>query len=118
MPPVNRNKPIRAESSESRYTLVEFMREFPDDATCLEWLWRNRYSPDGVHADCPKCEAVLAELKCRHRKVTRLSLEKLSKGEEPDVDAMAHLALTGGAAPLVFIDGRFLEPEEVEALAG
>jgi transposase-like protein len=57
MPPVNRNKPIRAESSESRYTLVDFMREFPDDATCLEWLWRNRYSPDGVHADCPKCEA-------------------------------------------------------------
>jgi len=56
MPPVNRNKPIRAESSESRYTLVDFMREFPDDATCLEWLWRNRYSPDGVHADCPKCE--------------------------------------------------------------
>jgi transposase-like protein len=34
---------------------MEFMREFPDDATCLEWLWRNRYSPDGVHADCPKC---------------------------------------------------------------
>jgi transposase-like protein len=57
MPPVNRNKPIRAESSESRYTLVDFMREFPDDATCLEWLWRNRYSPDGVHTDCPKCEA-------------------------------------------------------------
>jgi transposase len=57
MPPVNRNKPIRAESSESRYTLVEFMREFPDDATCLEWLWRNRYSPDGIHAECPKCEA-------------------------------------------------------------
>jgi transposase-like protein len=35
---------------------MEFMDEFPDDATCLEWLWRNRYSPDGVHADCPKCE--------------------------------------------------------------
>jgi transposase-like protein len=35
---------------------MEFMREFPDDATCLEWLWRNRYSPDGEHAHCPKCE--------------------------------------------------------------
>ena len=57
MPPVNRNKPIRAESSESRYSLMEFMREFPDDATCLEWLWRNRYSPDGDHAHCPKCDA-------------------------------------------------------------
>jgi hypothetical protein len=66
--------------------------------------------------DCPKCDAVVAELKRRHRKVTRLSLEKLSKGEEPDVDAMAHLVLTGGAAPIVFVDGRFMEPEDVEAL--
>jgi transposase-like protein len=35
---------------------MEFMRDFPDDATCLEWLWRTRYAPDGQHADCPKCE--------------------------------------------------------------
>jgi transposase len=56
MPPVNRNKPIRAESSDSQYSLMEFMREYPNDATCLEWLWRNRYSPDGEHAYCPKCE--------------------------------------------------------------
>ncbi|MGZ4406747.1 MAG: IS1595 family transposase [Gaiellaceae bacterium] len=34
---------------------MEFMREFPDDAACLEWLWRNRFSEDGEHADCPKC---------------------------------------------------------------
>src|SRR3990172_8424475 len=57
MPPANRNKPIRAESSDSRYTLMDFMREFPDDATCLEWLWRNRYSPDGEHAHCLKCDS-------------------------------------------------------------
>ena len=56
MPPVNRNKPIRAKSSESQYSLMEFMQEFPDDATCLEWLWRNRHSPDGEHAYCPKCD--------------------------------------------------------------
>ena len=37
--------------------LMEFMREFPDDAACLEWLWRNRYSPDGEQALCPKCDA-------------------------------------------------------------
>jgi hypothetical protein len=66
--------------------------------------------------DCPKCEAVLDELKRRHRKITRLSLEKLARGDEPDVDAMAHLAMSGGAAPLVFVDGRFLEPEEIDAL--
>ena len=55
MPPVNRNQPVRAASSESQYSLMEFMREYPDDATCLEALWRRRYSEDGVHADCPKC---------------------------------------------------------------
>jgi transposase len=57
MPPVNRNNPINAKSSDSRYTLMDFMREFPDDATCLEWLWRTRFSPDGEHAHCPKCDA-------------------------------------------------------------
>jgi transposase-like protein len=57
MPPVNRNQPVRAQSSESEYTLMEFMREFPDDATCLEWMWRHRHAPDGTHAHCPKCNA-------------------------------------------------------------
>src|SRR5438045_1160934 len=49
----DRNNPRKAASSDSRYSLMEFMREFPDDATCLEHLWRARYSPDGVHAYCP-----------------------------------------------------------------
>jgi transposase-like protein/IS1 family transposase len=35
---------------------MEFMREFPDDNACLEHLWRETYSPDGEHAECPKCE--------------------------------------------------------------
>ncbi len=56
MPPVNRNQPIRAESSESTYSLMEFMRTYPDDNACLEALWRRRYSSDGKHAYCPKCE--------------------------------------------------------------
>ena len=53
MPPVDRNKPKRAASSDSRYSVMEFMREFPDDAACLEFLWRERYSADGEHAYCP-----------------------------------------------------------------
>jgi transposase len=57
MPPVDRLKPIRAASSESGYTLIDFMREWPDDATCLEWLWRTRHSPDGKTAYCSHCEA-------------------------------------------------------------
>ena len=56
MPPVDRDNPIRATVSESSYSLMEFMREFPDDAACLEWLWCNRYSEDGSHAFCPKCD--------------------------------------------------------------
>jgi transposase len=56
MPPVKRNNPVRARTSDSQYSLMEFMREYPDDKTCLDWLWKNRYSPDGIHAYCPKCE--------------------------------------------------------------
>jgi transposase len=56
MAAVDRNNPKRAASSESRMSLMEFMKEFPDDAACLEHLWRARYSPDGEHAHCPKCD--------------------------------------------------------------
>ncbi|MBJ7594493.1 MAG: IS1595 family transposase [Candidatus Dormibacteraeota bacterium] len=35
---------------------MEFMAQFPDDAACLNHLWRTRYSADGEHAPCPKCK--------------------------------------------------------------
>ncbi len=35
---------------------MEFVRECPDDAACLDMLWRERYASDGHHAECPKCE--------------------------------------------------------------
>jgi transposase len=56
MPPANRHDPQRTECSDSDYSLMEFMRDFPDDQSCLEFLWRTRYSTDGEHAECPKCE--------------------------------------------------------------
>lgn len=56
MPPVDRNNPVRAKSSDSRVSFMEFCREYPDDAACLEWLWRTRFSSDGEHARCPKCD--------------------------------------------------------------
>jgi transposase-like protein len=58
MPKVDRKNPTRAKSSESRYSLMEFTREFPDDDACLNYLWRTRFSADGEHAECPKCETV------------------------------------------------------------
>ena len=56
MPPVDRLKPTRGRSSESSCSLMEFMREFPDDEACLKYLWRTRHSPDGETALCPKCD--------------------------------------------------------------
>ena len=55
MPPVDRRNPIRAASSESTCSLLEFAREFPDDEACLVWLWRERFAPDGEHAHCSRC---------------------------------------------------------------
>lgn len=37
---------------------MEFVQTFKDDDACLEWLWRNRYSEDGKHAHCRKCDQV------------------------------------------------------------
>jgi transposase len=56
MPPVDRNRPRRGRGSDSRYSLMEFMRDFPDDAACLEFLWQERFAADGSHAFCPKCD--------------------------------------------------------------
>lgn len=51
----DRNNPKRGSASSSQYSLPEFMRECPDDAACLDMLWRERYAPDGHTAECPKC---------------------------------------------------------------
>ncbi len=56
MPKVDQNNPRRAKSSESSYSLMEFMKTFPDDEACLQWLWRKRFAPDGKTAYCEKCE--------------------------------------------------------------
>ena len=56
MPPVDRRNPIRAASSDSTCSLLEFAREFPDDEACLTWLWRERFAPDGEHAHCSRCD--------------------------------------------------------------
>ena len=37
---------------------MEFMKDFPDDDSCLNWLWKTRHSENGTHAECPKCKDV------------------------------------------------------------
>jgi len=56
MPPADRKNPKRVDSSDSRYSLREFLAEYPADESCLVALWRERYSPDGEHAYCGRCE--------------------------------------------------------------
>ena len=71
MPATDRDSPVRQESPESDFSLTEFMREFPDDAACLDRLWRDRFAPDGHHTYCPsdKCQRV----RKFHRTRTRAS---------------------------------------------
>lgn len=57
MAAADRNGPKRAASSESTHAAMDFIRDFPDDAACLEWLWRRHFAADGSHAQCPKCDA-------------------------------------------------------------
>lgn len=63
----DRNNPKRGTASSSQYSFMEFTRDYPDDAACLDHLWRERYAPDGHTADCPKC----AQPRRFHRVKTR-----------------------------------------------
>jgi transposase-like protein len=54
--PRDRHNPTRRTSSDRDLSLAEFMRVYPDDAACLDRLWRQRFAPDGHHAHCPRCE--------------------------------------------------------------
>ncbi len=66
MSKVNRNHPIRTSASEGLYSLMEFEREYPDDAACLDILV-NRLYPNGIH--CPRCRKITKH----HRETNRPS---------------------------------------------
>lgn len=68
--------------------------------------------------DCPRCDKVKTALRSGGFHPVEKDLRRLRSGDEPDVDAMAHLVMTGETAPLVRVGERFLEPGEVEALIG
>jgi transposase len=46
------------------YTLKDFQKQFPDDATCLEWL-RNYLYPDGIF--CEACNAITKHHRVKSR---------------------------------------------------
>lgn len=60
----DRNRPVKAGSSESRYSFMDFEGEFPDDATCLDWLMGHLY-PEGVF--CPKCDRITKHHRVKSR---------------------------------------------------
>ncbi len=64
MSKVNRNEPKRSTASESRTSLMEFERQFPDDAVCLDYLVRELY-PNGIY--CPTCKQITKHHRDRKR---------------------------------------------------
>ncbi len=64
MSKVNRNAPKRSRTSEARYTIFEFDQEFPDDASCLEYL-KGKLYPDGI--SCPRCDRVTKHHRVKDR---------------------------------------------------
>lgn len=64
MSKVDRNNPKLAGGSESRYTITQFDRDFPDDAACLDWLVGYLY-PDGIF--CVKCDKVTKHHRVKSR---------------------------------------------------
>src|SRR6476661_6022609 len=99
MPPANRREPKRAKSSTSDYSVTEFLAEFPDDAACLEHLWRTRHAPDGEHAHCPKCDAVKV-FKRHATKQQPPDLHGLRASSAPDGRTIFHRSSTF-ATPVV-----------------
>jgi transposase len=60
----NRNAPVKARSSDSLYSFWDFEGEFPDDATCLDWLVTHLY-PEGIN--CPNCERITKHHRVKSR---------------------------------------------------
>lgn len=50
------DRPSGVPEESPSYSLGEFLADYPDDAACLQRLWRERFAPDGHTAGCPRCE--------------------------------------------------------------
>jgi transposase len=71
------------------FTFKDFQSKFPDDSSCLEWLF-NRAFPDGVH--CKKCNRITTH----HRSASRPSYCCASCGNHvhPTADTILHKSST------------------------
>jgi len=71
------------------YTLKDFQRQFPDDATCLEWL-KNYLYPDGIF--CDACQAITKH----HRVASRpsYSCDHCGHHVHPTADTIFHKSPT------------------------
>jgi transposase-like protein len=71
------------------YTLKDFQKQFPDDATCLEWL-KNSLYPDGIF--CEACNAITKH----HRVVSRpsYSCDHCGHHVHPTADTIFHKSST------------------------
>ena len=64
MSKANRNAPTRSTASQSRYSLAEFDRDFPNDAACLDYLVGELY-PNGIY--CPVCQKITKHYRDKSR---------------------------------------------------
>ena len=71
------------------YTLKDFQKQFPDDATCLEWL-KNRLFPDGIY--CETCEAVTKHHRVKSR--PSYSCDYCGHHVHPTADTIFHKSPT------------------------
>src|SRR6476661_661313 len=81
--PMNRKPTMR------KFTKKDFDQQFPDDATCLEWL-KNYLYPDGIF--CEKCQKVTKH----HRVVSRpsYSCDYCGHHVHPTADTIFHKSPT------------------------
>jgi transposase-like protein len=72
-----------------KYTLKDFQKQFPDDATCLEWL-KNRLYPDGIF--CDACQAITKHHRVKSR--PSYSCDNCGHHVHPTADTIFHKSPT------------------------
>ncbi|CAN5479349.1 hypothetical protein BH11ARM2_BH11ARM2_39390 [soil metagenome] len=81
-----RNHPIR---KDHKYTIQDFLKDFPSDDICLDWLMDSLY-PNGVH--CADCGKVTKHHKVKSRK--SYSCDVCGHHVHPTADTIYHKSST------------------------